>query len=90
MRLKYCRDAIEKLKKMYNYPDWKTGDLLYNRKLKKTAHFYGQFVQDQVIVLPMDGEKMGDEEWWLIHDVEWISHFIERPITIHGGSDFDH
>jgi len=53
---------------------WTPGDIVYNRKYRETAHYLtyvGNFNR-YIIVLPMHGEMIGDEEWWRLEDVEWI------------------
>jgi hypothetical protein len=67
---------------MYEYPDWKPGGIVYNRKLKMTAHFY-TFVKNEVIVLPRDGEKAGDEEYWPFEDCIYLGLF--NGLTVIGG-----
>ena len=72
-------------------PDWNGGDVIYNRKLKKTANYWGNggwmvgrmmvdgTLTDEtgewVKVMYMDGKNMTDE-LWLLEDCEWVSTFM--------------
>lgn len=58
--------------------NWKQGDLVLNVVTKRTAHFYQQigFDDGYIVVLPRDGEKLGDEVCWPVYEVKRIQPFI--------------
>ena len=53
---------------------WTPGDIVYNKKYNETAHYltYIGHFNRYIVVLPMNGQHMGDEEWWRLEDVEWV------------------
>jgi hypothetical protein len=77
-------------------PPWKTGDRIYNRELKTTAHYKGQWAVGRAKIIRedysmVDTGRSGEWVWvltdddnevvWYLDDVEWVGSFYGLKVV---------